>query len=464
MIKKITLVISILSLFICCSTEDFEVPSGIREALPEGTILPLENLRRPVAGKFPQEIITFNIADQFVEGYVISNDAAGNFFKELFIQDQPSDPTTGIQVLIDERALHQRFPFGSKVRIRLEGLSISEQRGVVKLGVLSDNEIVAIPFTAIDNTIFRTPEMAEIIPKKIAINEITNELESVLVSFSNMQFDRKVIQPNRKTFAGEKEDRFDSFRPLFNCDNQSYLTLCTSTFSNFSQLSLPIGSGIISGVLTKDFDGFNYVLKINEPTDIQFTNTNRCDPNFYDCQITTNRENKTLLFFEDFNDITNPSQLENRDWFNINTTGDEIKWGDRKVPNIDNRVLDISARNSGLRPLEAWLVTPKISLTTIEEIAFSTRLRTDNNNGKALNIWITNDWNGNPSTTAWQLLDLEIPTNNSNYVTLIQRIQGNCIAGDIRIGFQYLGYDPVVTSIYEIDEVQFYKLNSSSSP
>ncbi len=452
------LLTGIILTIVSCSNEDFEVPNAKVLPVPQGSTIPLENLRRPVANQFPQEIITYDIPDQFVDGYVISNDVSGNFFKELFIQDKPSQPTTGIQVLIDERALHQRFPFGVKIRIRLEGLSISEQNGIVKLGVLVDNQIEPIPFTTIDTTIFRTDEVAEIIPLDINIDDITEALESVYVSLSDIQLDKSVIVPQLKTFAGERDDSFDGLRPLFQCSSQAFLTLCTSTFAAFNQLSLPAGKGKITGVLTKDFRGFDYVLKLNEVKDIKMDIEERCDPLTFGCDtsIITSKE-REVLFIEDFNTVTNPNSLEAEDWFNINVTGDEVKWDDKKITNIDNRVLDISANNTGLVPLEAWLITPEITVNTVDDIFFSCSIRTDNNNGKALNIWVTNGWDGNPLTTDWQLLDLEIPINNENYVTLLQKI--NCLEGNIRIGFQYRGFDPVITSIYEIDDVQFFKLS-----
>lgn len=462
--ERVYTVLLIIIVIISCTTEDFEVPQGISREIPTGTIIPLANLRRPVANQFPQAIVTFDMADQLVEGYVISNDASGNFFKELFIQDKPENPTIGLQVLIDERALHQRFPFGSKIRIRLKGLSITEQNGVVKLGTLVNNEIKAIPFTAIDNIIFRTNEIAEITPLDISIATITEDIESVYVRFSNMQFDKNVLEPTLKTFAGESEDSFDGLRPLKECSTNSFLALCTSTFSSFNQLSLPSGNGIITGVLTKDFRGFDYVLKLNEAKDIDFRGIDRCDTTFFGCDTPNSvlfpQTDKNILFKETFDALRNEAELDDQDWFNVNITGDEIRWDNKKVPNVDNRIMSLTSNNTGLNPLEAWLVTPVITINGAEELFFSCRLRTDNNNGKALNVLITNSWNSetnNPIDATWEVLDFEIPVENQNYVTFLQRI--SCVEGSIRIAFQYKGFDPVVTSIYEIDEVQFFKLD-----
>ena len=58
--------------------------------------------------------------NQVIEGYVVSSDQKGNFFKNLFIQDKPENPTAAIQIVIDENNLYQSYPVGAKVLVKLD--------------------------------------------------------------------------------------------------------------------------------------------------------------------------------------------------------------------------------------------------------------------------------------------------------------------------------------------------------
>ncbi len=108
----------ILVLIGCVTTDDYDVP---QTQLPanvsiEGTQISL----RAVKNNFDEEtgdIFTFS-GDQYFEAYVVSSDRAGNFYNELILQDRPENPEAGIQILIDENALYQRYNFGRKVFIK----------------------------------------------------------------------------------------------------------------------------------------------------------------------------------------------------------------------------------------------------------------------------------------------------------------------------------------------------------
>lgn len=437
-----------------CSEEDFEIPTAQTQPIPRGTILSLNAITSGLDRNEVEKRIQFSEEDQFTEGYVISSDESGNFFREIIIQDFPENPTIGILIKLDERALYEKFPLGSKLRIRLKGLSLGFENGVIQLGVLKENQIAPIDFSSIENQVFRTQEIATLQPLTLEANQITRNQELLYVTLNNLQFDTNLITPVPITLAAESTDHFDAFRPALHCPSGVEISLCTSTFSSFKQATIPVTMGGITGVLSRDFGDDFFVIKMNSIADLDFPQSNaRCESNFFEC-ATTNVEVADLLFSEDFETITNENKLEPLGWFNINVTGDEKRWEDRKVTNINNRTLSISAFNTNLRPLEAWLITPEINLEGIADAYFKCKIRTRFNNGKTLNLWITNAYTGDPLTTVWELLPAEIPIASSNFKTIIQSI--SCKSGKIRIAFQYKGFDPIATSTYELDDVQFF--------
>ncbi len=450
--QKITYIILSSLLFLYgCSKEDFEIPEINNKEIPTGNLLSLKGITANLDSR-EQNISTFTVEDQFVEGYVISSDKEGNFFKELIIQDTVESPTIGVVVLLDERALYQRYPFGTKIRIRLKGLSIGFKNGVVSLGILKESEIEAIDFSSIDNHVFRTTETKEIKPLPFKLEDLKANDVLKYVTVDNLQFNQNLLFPELKTLAGEVADKFDGLRAMQQCASGVELMLCTSTFASFKNVDLPQSSGTITGIITRDFGDDFFVFKINSIAHLNFNEQERCDPVFFECNTTNNFSATEVLFKEDFETITNENKLDPLGWFNINTTRDEKRWVDKKVINVANRVLSISAQNTNLRPLEAWLITPEINLENTINAYLQFRIRTRFNTGKALDVWITEDFSGNPLTTKWKHLPVVVPILSSNFKIIQQDI--SCFKNKVRLAFQYKGYDPIITSTYEVDDVQ----------
>ena len=117
----------------------------------------------------------------------------------------------------------------------------------------------------------------------------------------------------------------------------------------------------------------------------------------------------------------------------------------------NNRVLTLSAFNSNLQPLHVWLVTPEVNIGNTNGAYVQFRVRTLFNNGDALKVWITDAFSENITVTDWKLLNVDLPNSTSNYITIKNGI--SCLSGNIRIGFEYKGYDSILTSTYDIDDV-----------
>lgn len=453
--NNLFLKIAFVFVLFSCAEGDIEIPIAVTQDLPSGSVVSIQTLRNSLDQNAENPIFSFTTPNQFIEGYVNSSDKEGNFFKKLIIQDHYKSPTAAITILIDERALYQRFPVGTKIKVRLEGLSIGFKSGVLHLGVLKETEIDAIDFSIIDNHIFRTDSKETIMPLNLLITEITKSHELLYVSFSDMQFNTNLLTPINKTFAGQAADNFDGLRIMEQCTSNAELVLSSSVFSTFKNIELPEGKGQVSGVLSKDFRGDFYVLKMNGINEIDLTGNDRCTTDYFQCDLEEGEGEKNIVFKEDFELITNEAKLEPLGWINVNVTGDEKRWQDRKVTNVDNRTLTISAFNSNLRPLEAWLITPEIDVSKLNNPVFSVRVRTRFNNGNALKIWVTNSFTNDPLTTKWEELPLKIPVSSSNFSTLNQSL--SCLQGVVRIAFQYRGFDPVITSTYEIDDIFVYE-------
>lgn len=437
----------------CVTTDDFEVPE------PESTVVAISGTKITIGALKDQfdyqskELITFPATQNYIEGYVVSSDEGGNFFKELVLQDLAKDPTAGIQVLIDQRSLYQRYDFGRRVFVKLDGLSLGLDNGVLKLGKMVGQNIEAISEFEIEKQLFRTSEIKEITPRSVVIADFDTSVESMYVTLDDMQFARDLIENPSGTLAGSANDQFQGERELQSCGTLESVILSTSVYADFKSLRIPSLQGSVTGILSKDFFGKYYVLRMNTPNDLIFSGNKRCDPEYLLCDPPINNGSSKVLFEENFDAITKTAKLEDLGWINHNSTGDDKRWENKKIRNVANRVMTISAFNSKLNPLEAWLITPEIDLDRTTDEVLSFEIQTGFNNGKALTVWATTEYKGHSDSTEWLPLDVIIPSKNANKVQ-IPPFSISCLTGKLRIAFRYNGRDPGATSTYSLDNVQ----------
>ena len=77
--------------------------------------------------------------DQIFDGYIISSDENGNFYKTISFQDKPENPTAGLQIEVDKSSNYADFPVGTHIRINAKGLRVGTDRGAVKIGSVDPN-------------------------------------------------------------------------------------------------------------------------------------------------------------------------------------------------------------------------------------------------------------------------------------------------------------------------------------
>ena len=163
------------------------------------------------------------------------------------IQNASANPTAGIVVQVDVNPLFTFYEFGRKVWIKLDGLSVAEDNGVVQIGVRNGNDLEKIPSPLRNEHIIRDAEIATITPLELSIGDFSNDKENLFIRLTDMQFNRgDVLGPNGPlTFAAEATDQFDGERNLESCADNASVILSTSTFSDFKGLTLPVNLSLI---------------------------------------------------------------------------------------------------------------------------------------------------------------------------------------------------------------------------
>ena len=151
---------------------------------------------------------TFNENDEYISGYVISSDEAGNYFEELIIQDNYENPTIGIKLLIDINPLFTKYEVGRKVFIKINGLSVGISNGVLAIGALNGTRLDQIPSSAETQIIQRSNEVAVIMPLTLPILEFSSDKTNIMIRLTDVQFNRDEVINNSFTFASEQFDEF----------------------------------------------------------------------------------------------------------------------------------------------------------------------------------------------------------------------------------------------------------------
>src|SRR5690606_36397945 len=118
----LTLVVAV-TMTSCVQDDDYTIPNSLGEeenvALNKMLATATEVDMSYVKGLYdsdPDNNGDFNDAipylvenDIYVKGYVSSSDHTGNFFKEFYIQDSPSNPTSALKIIIEQVDTYNQF-------------------------------------------------------------------------------------------------------------------------------------------------------------------------------------------------------------------------------------------------------------------------------------------------------------------------------------------------------------------
>ena len=212
--------------------------------------------------------------DMIVEGYVVSSDESGNIYKSISIQDSPENPTAAIKIAIDKTDLYTKYNVGRKVYVKLKGLGIGYSYGSIQLGKIVNGEISGISPFEVDDFIVRSCETSEIIPKKVSIAELNDDMLEILVEINNVQFKiNELGSAYANTSTTETINRkLESLTE--NCDFLNEMDVRNSGYASFKSELLPEGKGKIVGIFSNYYN--DYQLYIRSTRDVQFTEP-RCD-------------------------------------------------------------------------------------------------------------------------------------------------------------------------------------------
>ena len=446
----------------CVQDDDFNVPEdlGIEEnkgldALlsSSATEISIADLKAKFAGNDHKalEIDT----DIYIKVYVSSSDENGNFFKEIFLQNSPHNPSAGIKIIIDQIESYNQYNRGREVYIKLKGLFIGEERvdnGIATLGgatVTNQFGTAVKRLTESQRTqhLFRSTTSSDLVPLELTLSQVSVNHIGLYVQFNDVEFLDKL---SGKHYFDPTQD-FDTLRLLQSCSGTigySNFTLETSRFATFKDNLLPMGNGTILGVITKTFDGSNLVLGLNDVKDVMMT-ANRCSP--------TTIDDFDIVYKEDFESARANSTLNFEGWTNFNEAG-KIKW---KEKNADgNGYAEFSSFNSWDASNIGWLITPAFYGDAQSKILLNFKAAQHHvvSPNNTLNLLISTDYNGtNVLSATWNNLEVALPTPDTPWYQFVDSglINLSSFSGTFHIAFKVTGSGTIdsLAGAYMIDDL-----------
>lgn len=441
----------------CVQDDDYSIPTdlgvienrNLTDLVASSTELSIQQVKDLfVAGAGATEVTS----DVYVKGYVSSSDEGGNFYKEIFIQDSPSNPTAAIKIAVDATDLFAKYNFGREVYINLKDMYVGESReddGVIAIGEFMniDGEVEPIRENAATVKMLRSAVSETIVPLSVTLSAVNAGHIGMFV-VADVQFPTSL--------AGElfvdAQDSFDTTRAMEFCNGFDYSTfsLETSTFAAFKDIPLPTNAGTVAGVINNNYNGTSMVMVLNNIEDVVFNDT-RCS--------LLDINNFTNLFTEDFESMTPYASVTGNGWTNYMETGG-YSWQVRPTNDSGNsgsQIAQMSAYNSGDASNIAWLISPSVDLDAqgIEFLTFqSSNSFSDNSE---LEVLISTDWDGttaNVTSATWTALPASVVTDGEFYQNWVTSgsVELTGYTGTAYIAFKYTGGDVNdFTGTFEID-------------
>lgn len=377
----------------------------------------------------------------YITVYVTSSDKTGNFYKELFVQDKPENPTAAVKLSIDMRSLYTKFEPGRKIYIYLKGLAIGKnQSGELMIAEVNGTSLGDyIRENVAKKNIVRSCQTVELMPLMLDSPLDANEnYLGMYIGFDNMQFDANLLNEN---FV-DPNDSFDTHYLMKSCVNNTTINLETSTYASFKNNQLPQNAGSVYGILTRDYGNDFNVLRVNDVDAFTFEGP-RCDPEIIDCGLATSHGNNTLID-ENFDSYLNGNTINQNGWTNFSEAGDE-PWESYLDSYSNSMAARLNPYQNGSESVITWLISPAVDMDAQDGEVLSFETSNSFSDDSTLEVFISNDWDGteaNIVSATWASLpEATIVDDGEYYQNWVSSglVDLSCAEGNCYIAFKYTG-------------------------
>ena len=215
--------------------------------------IPLTELQRLYVGK-PVTIDN----ELIVAGRVTTSDRSGNFYRSLVIESEEG----ALEIMAGLDALHNDYPVGSLLTLRLKGLAIGRSYGIIQAGRLAEAGSSRVGYigsqAALDRCLYRGPEpLAAPEPRRLTLAELQLSHCGLLVRIEGLHY----------APVGLEERCWAGYHRFADADGNALFTN-VSDYADFADGEVPYGSCTLTGILQhSSWEGGRYLIKLRDATD-----------------------------------------------------------------------------------------------------------------------------------------------------------------------------------------------------
>ncbi len=389
--------------------------------------------------------------DWVISGVVVSSDEAGNFYRQLVIEDS----TGGIRLALNATGLFNDYPLFRRVFVKVKGLYIGDYHDLPLLGAgigenSNGNKIVErIPAALIGDYVLKGKKNEPSPIREKTVAEITTADVNRLVRVKDVEF---VASDTSKTLA---ETNQDANRDLTDCLGNT-IPVRTSRYSDFADAAVPAKHGTVDAVVSIYNGGLQ--LTLNRYEDIKMTE-DRCTGGGggSGCSGTwtvLGTSSTMASLNEDFQSGGNNQDINLPGWLNATCVDGGRVW--RFKTYQGNVYARASAYQDTNTQMDAWLITPGITDIGSKTLTFRSAAAYHVHDG--LEVLISTDFDGtNLDAATWTPLSPTLPDGSQPNYTWIDSgpVSLAAFSGTGYIAFHYTGSGPGgQTSTFTIDDVK----------
>lgn len=297
-----------ISLSNCANGDDYGTPNLNADCITLVPTVSMDDLHNA-----PLNDIINVTTDEIFEGYVVSSDEGGNFYKAVSIVS--TDNTKAISISLDSYNLYNRFEPGRKVYVNLNGLDYQKANSyTVGLNVGKQYEASnGLRIGRIDNVYI--DEAVKVSCDKVNEDQLVKNL--TIAQAKSDQYLNQLIEIDGAQFTDASlgynyySDDLLAYATATAVDHivtdsdGSTMVVRVSSYVNFGHLPIPSGNGKIRGVMTKYNSTYQFMIRTQD--DVQF-NGPRLNPTIENFESTTQNQNT-------FSNYLNIKVLGTNDWF-----------------------------------------------------------------------------------------------------------------------------------------------------
>lgn len=372
--KRITLLLTVIAAILAgCNLEPdvAPMPTFIGEA--NTTIAELLAMH-PIGTEDSYDSIPLG-SNIIICGYVTTSDEWGNNYKYINIEDE----TGAIQIKINNTALYKKYKIGQRIYVKCDGLVLGDYRKLPQLGLWANGKMESIP--SFKTYLYIFPDgapMGGLNPIDMTTIPAANDIPSTMYNRKVRLLDATFVEGGMATFS---EPGAASSHDIKMSDGTTAV-LRTSNYATFAGQTLPVGTGNITGILTRYN---NYVqIVINSPDDL--------------VGFTAPVERQTVF-------SVNYGNAFNEGWFQTGTGND---WQTMVNSSFSGFVVNPASDQ------DKYLISPAVDLSNVSapELSFTHRAP-QGFSPNTMMCFYTPNYTGDVSTTLWIPFDLSATAGQS---------------------------------------------------